>query len=322
MALAHRLVGHNIPMYLKLLQKADRPTIIMLLYLFSGFRELQESLVPAIEPFLTNSTDMLVQTAALFSLSTLLDEDSTTWNRYFTLALASTDEVPALVRYAAAYALSRHQPANALPEKVVNMLIDAMVAPDKYNAPSKELPGEWINRVQVEACIALSQLSVPAGSQGIINAIAAGAPNWPILDTLRIAEALLDVVFFGGWIRNRYWTLAFRGKDPFKGFDVEKRLGGSSYPYGHGIIIEGGIRTPPRSGDVKVECFGYDEDEAERLRNHYEQQGHQALTDPQRQAIYTIVRCRPLWTIESDFLQIYGLPTIREDLEKFLAEYS
>ena len=318
--LAHQRVGDGIPTYLKLLKNASRRVTIRILYLLSGFQELHQSLVPVIEPFLT-STDILVQTSALFCLSALLDEDSTIWEHYLTFALSHQSQTPPLLRYAAAFSLAKYKPSVVVPA-VADVLVDAMIDPPKLNAFSKKLPYQWLNQAHVEACFALSQLGVPIGSQGIQKALEQKALSWPILDTLRVAEAMLDVVFFGGWIQNRYWSLQVRGKPAIAAFDAEEKLGGSSYPYGHGQLIEDGSRKHSRSSSFKVECNGYDESEAERLRSQYEQQGREALTDTQRQAIKAIINCKPLWSIESDFLQIYGLPTRRKKLKKFLAEHS
>lgn len=319
--LAHQRVGDGIPTYLKLLKNASRRVTIRILYLLSGFQELRQTLVPAIEPLFTRSPDILVQTSAIFCLSALLDEDSTLWEHYLTLALSHRDQAHPLLRYAAAISLAKYKPSAVVPA-VADALIDAMVHPDKLNAFSKKLPYQWLNQVHVETCFALSQLGVPTGSQSIQKALEQKASSWPILDTLRVAEALLDVVFFGGWIRNRYWSLCVRGKPAIAAFAAEKKLGGSSYPYGHGQLIEDGSHRHARNGDLKVECNGYDEDEAKRLRSQYEEQGREALTDAQRQAIKAIIDCKPLWSIESDFLQIYGLPTSRKKLKKFLAEHS
>ena len=321
MKLAHRLVGDNIPTFLQLLQNADRPVKIKILFLLAGFQELQELLVPAIQPFLIRSTDILVQTSALFCLSALLDEDSTIWEHYLTLALSHQSQTPPLLRYTAAFSLAKYKPSVVVPA-VADVLVDAMIDPHKLNAFSKKLPYQWLNQAHVEACFALSQLGVPTGSQGIQKALEQKALSWPILDTLRVAEAMLDVVFFGGWVQNRYWSLQVRGKPAIAAFDAEEKLGGSSYPYGHGQLIEDGSRKHSRSSSFKVECNGYDESEAVRLRSQYEQQGREALTDTQRQAIKAIIDCKPLWSIESDFLQIYGLPTRRKKLKKFLAEHS
>ena len=318
--LAHQRVGDGIPTFLKMLQKAGRRVTVRILYLLSGFQELHQSLVPVIEPFLT-STDILVQTSALFCLSALLDENSTLWERYLTLALSRRDKTHPLLRYAAAFSLAKYKPAAVVP-RVADVLIDALIDPDKLNAFSRKLPYQWLNRVHVEACFALSQLGVPTGLQGIQKALEQKASSWPILDTLRVAEAMLDVAFFGGWIQNRDWSLNIRGKPAFAAFAAEKKLGGSSFPYGHGQLIEDESRTHSRSSALEVICSDYDEDEAERLRCLYEQQGRGALTDVQRQAIKAIIDCKPLWSIESDFLQIYGLPTRRKKLKKFLAEHS
>jgi len=68
-----------------------------------------------------------------------------------------------------------------------------------------------------------------------------------------------------------------------------------------------------------IECFGYDEYEAEQLQRRFEREGSQTLSDTQRQAVEAVLWCEQLWQVESDFLKMYGLPTKREQLEQFLA---
>ena len=65
-------------------------------------------------------------------------------------------------------------------------------------------------------------------------------------------------------------------------------------------------------------CSGYDKYEAEQLQHLFEREGAHALSDAQRQAVEAVINCEQLWQVESDFLNIYGLPTKKEQLERFL----
>ena len=49
----------------------------------------------------------------------------------------------------------------------------------------------------------LSRLGMPRGWQALMRLLEQGAPTWMVLDTIRVAEAVLDLVFFGGWVEGR-----------------------------------------------------------------------------------------------------------------------
>ncbi len=317
MVLAHRLVGEGMPIYLKCLQTTNQKLLVAVLYLISGFRELNELLVPAIEPLYSTTTDPLIQAAILLCLSTLLDENSPVWQRYFTVAIADSEQVHSLVRFTSAFSLAKYHPALASLE-VVDVLVDEMLNPDHLERGMLcELP--WDIRVHSGVCAAISGLGVPLGVQGLVIALERGASQWHFLDALRVAEALLDIAFFGDWVQERYWRIAIKEKDRSERWASLNRFGESYYNYGHSFYREGGSRFYGGSGDALIECFGYDEYEAEQLQHRFEREGSQALSDAQRQAVEAVLWCGQLWQVESDFLKMYGLPTKREQLEQFLA---
>ena len=61
-----------------------------------------------------------------------------------------------------------------------------------------------------------------------------------------------------------------------------------------------------------ITCFGYDKRETERLRHRFDNEGHSALSDTQKQALLVVLHCDPLWQVKNDLLAIYGLPTTKE----------
>jgi hypothetical protein len=317
MVLAHRQVGEGMPIYLKSLQTTDQKLLVAVLYLISGFRELNELLVPTIEPLYSTTADPLLQAAILLCLSTLLDENSPVWQHYLSVAIADSEQVHSLVRFASAFSLATCHSALASLE-VVDVLVDEILNPDHLERGMLcELP--WDIRVHSGVCAAISGLGVPLGVQGLVMALERGASQWRFLDAIRVAEALLDIAFFGDWVNGRYWSIAIKEKDRSERWASLNRFGESYYNYGHSFYREGGTRFFGGSGDALIECRGYDEYEAEQLQRRFEREGSQALSDAQRQAVEAVLWCRQLWQVESDFLKMYGLPTKREQLEQFLA---
>ncbi len=317
MILAHRLVGESMPIYLQLLQTTNQKLLVTVLYLISGFRELNELLVPTIEPLYSATTDPLIQAAILLCFSTLLDENSPVWQRYLTIAMTDSEQVHSLVRFASAFSLAKYHSA-LVSWTVINVLVEEMLNPDHLEKDLLcELP--WDIRVHSGVCEAISSLGVPLGVQGLVMALERGASRWRFLDTIRVAEALLDIAFFDDWVHERYWSIVIKEKDRSERWAVLNRFGESYYNYGHGFYREAGARFFGGSGDALIECRGYDENEAEQLQRRFEREGSNTLSDTQRQAVKAVLQCDQLWQVESNFLKMYGLPTKREQLEQFLA---
>ena len=317
MILAHRLVGDSIPLYLKYLKTTNQVLLFVVLHLLSGFCELQEVFVSGIEQLAATTTDPLQQAAIIFCLSTVVDSDSPFWQRCFSTAVSASNRVDPLVRFASALSLAKYHPSSASSD-VVNVLVDEMANPDRLErAIERKLP--WNIHIHSGVCAALSSLGVPSGIEGLIMALRQGASQWRFLDTIRVAEALLDTAFFGNWVHGRYWDIVKKIKDKSERQARLNMFAESYYGYGQSFIGENWVGIYNASGDTFIGCRGYDEYEAGQLQHLFEREGARVLSDAQRQAIEAVVNCEQLWQIESDFLKIYGLPTKKEQLVRFLA---
>jgi hypothetical protein len=308
---AHRLVAEGIPLYLTLLQSPEQEVVREALDLLSGFQEHNAQLIPAITPLAFGKEESSIQIAALHSLGVLLEQQSPYWENYQQLAFAAAASPD--VQFAAAYTLAWHHPLGASPATVEVLL--ASVLPPR---PCDELK---------EVCKVLSHLGIPLGFQGFINALDYGAEQWSILDTIRVAEALLDVAFFGGWVRDRYWHRAIK-KYLFSNlpvpsneeedtdaeedlFDQEEDNEEACFKWDYSI--------GSALGNHAITCFGHDEEAAQKLQLRFEQEGPRVLTDPQWLALETVLRCEPLWQCTHNLLAVYGLPPMKRELEAFLA---
>jgi hypothetical protein len=315
MGSVHRLVGEGVPVYLEQLQAGDDETVIAINYLLSAFPELGESLIPAVNALFVTSTDPFLQASFLFCLSTLLDGSSSLWHRHRLLIDAENTLVHPVVRFTAAYTLARYHTEEVSPT-TVEPLANALLFPERLDELIQMLPF-YDAPIQCEACEALCHVGVPVGLFALIKALKQGAARWRVLDTVRIAEALLDVAFFGGWVHDRYWS--HTATRPLTANRMIARLvQGDTDPYEERSYYNYGQHSDSRSTDFTITCLGYDESETRKLQSVYDHEGHEALTDTQRQAIEAVLHCDPLWHIESDLLKIYGLPATREALVQFL----
>lgn len=306
---AHQLVGEGRESYFALLRSPETDVVQATLDLLSGFQEYHEQLIPVVVPLAFEKTATPIQTAALRCLGTLLEQESAHWQEYQHLAQTS-DTLPE-IRFAAAHTLAWYHPSGASPA-----VVEALLA--------SVLPPQSCDRLR-EVCKVLSHLGVPYGFQGLIDALKYGADHWSILDTIRVAEALLDVAFFGGWVQNRYWhrtigkplseTSAFFDKDDDPGEKLSEQ--GSSkdeeacfkwdFSFGSGL------------GNFALSSFGYDTNAMKKLEDLFAQEGPRALSENQWLAIEAVLRCEPLWQFTQNLPAIYGLPTTRHELEAFLA---
>lgn len=174
-------------------------------------------------------------------------------------------------------------------------------------------------------CHSLSCLGVPLGLQGLINVLEQGASRWSILDTVRVAEAVLDVAFFGCWVENRYWNYTsvdysfsctnYSVNDEFLSFRREEI---SPLDDENAYFQLEYSRSSSSFKGFLITVFGYDKSEAAKLKLRYEQEGIQALLAYQRDALQSVLRCRPLWRFKHNLLEIYGLPTSQEELARLL----
>jgi hypothetical protein len=312
--LAHARVAEGIPVYVALLQSTDREVVIASLYLLSAFREVGASPREAIRVLLDDQpSDVFVEASALLSFGPLLEDASATWDRY---AGYLKPNVHPLVRYAAAATIARHHPKGTS-EAMVETLIETMVRPEQIDELHELLP--WHdNSVHVEACWLLGRLDAPWAIGALTMALERGTSRWRIVDTVRVAEALLDVAFFGGWISGRMWdystdltghTVDSMARELFITGDMRSYEERSYHRYGRSQII---------NGQFKIHCYGYVEEEADRLRERIDEDGNAWLSRDQWQALEAILHCEPLWSVEHNLLSIYGLPNRWQALEKLL----
>lgn len=225
---------------------------------------------------------------------------------------------PPLVRYAAAVALASYRPSN-VPEAAVEALIDAVVEPERLDELHEMLP--WHEEsVHVDACQILSQLGSPRAVSSLVAALDRGAIRWRVVDTVRVAEALLDVAFFGGWVHDRYWSYTSHDLGRFTLESVAQRmLKGDSSPYAERSYHNYG-QSYQSGTEFAISSSGYVKEEARRLQERFVQAGGIGLTGDERAALEAVLRCEPLWSVRHNLLEIYGLPQQKEALRALLSE--
>src|SRR5579883_519172 len=280
MASSHASVSEGIPVFLALLQSTNQETVCKAL--------------------------------ALGCLGDLLAEQAPEWEEYERLIALPSNQVHSSVRLAAAATFAKYHPGKATPE-LINILVENMLQPGLLD-------------LQV-----LSQLGMPRGWQALISLLERGAPNWILLDTIRVAEAVLDMAFFGGWVENRYWN--YRSKTHslavLKAFEISEgempdsteiedipdlSEGVATFSFHYGITSS----YPLQPDDLLVDVWGYDRVKAQNLSQRYKQQGAQALSKEQVEALRVVLRCQPLWQYRHNLMDIYGLPITQHELVAFL----
>lgn len=322
---AHEQASEGLSTYLEMLQTSDRKVLLATFFLLSGFAESRERIIPAVEGYYSSTHDPVIQAGALFCLSSLLDSTASHWEHYRMLAEAGVDEAHPLLRFAAALSLAKYHPQN-VSSRTIEALVDGLVNSEQLIALTRDLP--WPRQIiHEEICAALSRLGLPYGLQGLSIALQRGAAIWPLLDTFRIAEALLDAAFFGGWVQNRFHGVLKVMTDLLEDTAEEIIDEDSSFPYGWGHIHISAVgdEYEPSDGDIVVQFSGYDEYASRALQDRYKQEGRNALTDAQRGALEAVLHCDVLWKnakLKSNLPALYGLPIGKEKLEQFLAERS
>lgn len=327
MTRAHALVAEGLTDYLALLTSEDTDTAQAALHLLAAFPEAGDPVVEAIDERLadwTRAGAAVLEADTLLALGSLLTSTSPLWGRHLIrLATGRTAESGAhphpLVRYATAVALARFRPTATPPEAVV-VLVDAVVEPQRLDEQYELLSSVRLDAsVHVEACQLLSQLPGPHGVDALVAALDRGAGRWRIIDTVRVAEALLDAAFFGGWVQDRYWsrTVPREAGDPLERM-AQELLKGDRRPYEERSYHQYGRSSMPDE-PFKIKCYGYVREEAERLREHLASAGGAGLAADQRRALEAVLRCAPLWNVSHNLLDIYGLPRERDALEALLS---
>ncbi len=332
---AHQLVGEGLPTYLSLLHSAHEDTVRGTLELFGRFQDLSEVLVPVVVELYTETASSLLKVLALHCLSDLLDPHSPEWEMYH--QAVTTPDVHPMVRSVAARELALDHPDD-IPPAAVNILAEEMLQPHTFNeAPGEDadVPGKKQRRpTYFLDCRPLSCLGVPMGVQGLISALEQGAVLWSILDSVRVAEALLDVAFFGCWVANRFWSYRtvsspflhidslrnavsnLNPDDPYFDKDLPDLDDDNAYFLLPDFDREGYSQTYTNVfSDFFIEVAGYDRSEAERLKQRFEQEGSRVLLDHQKDALRSVLRCEPLWQVKHNLLEIYGLPTSLDEVE-------
>jgi hypothetical protein len=192
-----------------------------------------------------------------------------------------------------------------------------MLQPEQLDKLYELLPWRG-GSAHVEACWLLSRLAWPLSIPALTSALEQGVTHWRIVDTVRVAEAILDTAFFGSWIEDRTWSMSTNDRASL-GLEalVQEMRVGDRRPYADRSYHHYG-RSYAKDGAVKIVCYGYVEDEADRLRERFAEEGGAWLSAEQRQALQTIAQCEPLWTVQHDLFKIYGLPQELHLLQRLL----
>jgi hypothetical protein len=312
--LGHEQVAEGIPLYRNFLRQSDPIVTVPSLYLLSAFREAGAEVIEPVSALLeAPEIDIFVEASALLSLGALLPEPAPHWARYETYPSPGTHP---LLRYAAAATIARYSP-QLVSERIVDVLISAMVQPEQLDELYELLP--WCNgSVHVEACWLLSRLAWPFSIPALTTALEQAATRWRIVDTVRVAEAILDTAFFGSWIKDRTWTMSTNDSASL-GLEamVQEMREGDRRPYPDRSYHQYG-RSYVKDGSVKIACYGYVQDEADRLRERFAEEGGAWLSTEQRQALQAITHCEPLWTVQHELFKIFGLPQELHLLQRLL----
>jgi hypothetical protein len=322
---AHQLAGEGIPTYLSLLHSPDPLLVHNLLVLLGGFREWNTMLVPTLTAFLAETSDVPIKAWTLHCLSVLLDEHAPEWKYLQQILHADPASSDLELRRTAAQALALHHPGEDV-ATIVAVLGEAMLTPLPH---TRNVSSENIERGHKRYWIdwqPLSALGTPDGFQELLRLLEQGASRWSILDTIRVAEATLDLAFFGGWVSNRDWnysssalissSLHQKGKK-----DSSQAPNSTEMDEEYASFQLNYSSAPGRgvNGEL-VWVWGYDKPLARRLKTHHEHEGRQALSPSQQQAVQAVLRCDPLWKFPHNLMEIYGLPGTSGELKRFMAK--
>ncbi|GCE12280.1 hypothetical protein [Tengunoibacter tsumagoiensis] len=316
---AHKLVGEGMPVYLTLLHTLDKEIVSSILDLLAGYREFQTELVPELIALYTRVNDYPLQCSILECLSALLDVDAPEWSLYHRYIV--DQDAPPRLRFTAAESLAWYQP-QSISSVTVALLTDILLTCSLQPGQQGFEGTYWSDLTLgtfIHALRALCRLEPSLATQALSRVLSTAASGWIILDAIRVAEALLDVAFFGGWIENRDWMYQTNLLDDseWSSSDLDEAFfrydfGQFSYPSsGSGSLSE-----------PLINVIGYDEQEANRLSQLYKHINHQILSDPQRLALETIIHCDALWQTSHNLLAIYGLPIEKEQAQALLDKVS
>jgi len=286
-------------------------TIAMALYLLAGLPEHAARIIPIAERIFETSQDLTRQATALMTLSALLEDNAPGWDRFVALLAAPPTETPPLLRFVAALSLARDQPGLAN-DAVIETLVEELVGtgPTRSEVATAYWRLPWTGFGSYpepsDELQALGQLGAPMGLRGLLSATQRKAASGGVGSGLSFAEAALDVAFFGSIVTHREGS--FDAQSP--GADA---LNGQA---SKGSAEAG--QKPPET----YTYHGYDKGAARALADRFAREGAAALTDPQREALTTLLACDPLWAFPHNLMAIYGLPATRASVAHFLATQS
>jgi hypothetical protein len=282
---SHKAVGEGIPLYLDLLHHPDSDIRMKVLYLLSLFKEEAQRVVPMLRQLLANETDDLVTACAVLSLAELIEYESPEFS--FLRSLFSAEQ-NSLLRFIAALAITRCAEERT-PLEVLRTLIDAVDEAKVIDPLYSRLP--WRGLVVSHVDKALVETGPVLGIPSLIDMLyrlEAEEYAWSIVS---IVIYLLDLAFYGHKIIDRRWASS-RGED----------------------------------GRYKMECWWYPgkqrcPDEQQEIQEHAATASNAGtFTEAQRSALSAVVNYDPLWEIDTNLFEVYGLPNSREALRRLLVE--
>lgn len=276
---AYVAVGEGMPIYLDLLADADAETRMFAAHLLSCYKEHAQTSAPKLIHLLTRENDDQVQAAVLLSLGALSEPESPQLEH---LRPYIRSDAPALLRFAAALAFARCTRDDTPPE-IVQALVQGVADAEAIDELYGQLP--WFSSVIPDACEALTLIEQTLAIAALIDVLQTLDNEEHAWDRVGVAESLLDLAFYGRQVP----------KD---------------WAYGK-----------TKSGRLKIECWNY----PGQPHRSGKQQGVQEnrsriglLTKPQRTALTAVAKYGPLWEIDTNLFEVYGLPNSREALRKLL----
>ena len=280
---SHKAVGEGIPLYLNLLHHPDSNIRMTALRLLSLFKEQAQHIVPKLQELLDSEPDDRVKATAMLSLAAVIEYES----QEFTLlsALLSAEQ-SALLRFVAALAVARCAKEQTPPD-VLRSLVNAVEEAEIIDQLYSRLP--WGGLVVSHVDKALVNTGTVLGIPSLIDMLSKLGPSVHARDTVVVVICLLDLAFYGHKILDTHWASG-RGKD----------------------------------GRYKMECWSYPgkprhSDKQQEIPNApAKEKLVKPFTEAQRAALTAVVNYEPLWEIDTNLFEVYGLPNSREALRNLL----
>lgn len=276
---AYVAVGKGMPTYLELLADADAETRMFAAHLLSCYKEHAQTSAPQLIHLLTRENDDQVQATVLLSLGALSEPETP---QLELLRSYSMVEASPLLRFAAALAFARCA-RDATPPEIVQALVQGVADAEAIDELYSQLP--WFSSVIPDACEALTLIEQTLALPALIDVLQTLDNEENAWDRAGVAESLLDLAFYGRQVP----------KD---------------WAYGK-----------TKSGRLKIECWNY----PGQPHRSGKQQGVQEnqsrvgpLTEAQRTALSAVLNYDPLWEIDTNLFEVYGLPNSREALKNLL----